>query len=323
LRLGFHASHEQHPPSELLAAVRAAEAAGFEAAMCSDHIAPWTSTQGHSGHAWSWLGAALQATSLPLGVVTAPGQRYHPAVIAQAIATLGELFPDRLWAALGSGEAINEHVTGDPWPPKHERDQRLDECARVMRALLDGDEVDHRGRVIVDRARLWSLPANPPPLYAAAVGPETAGRVAAWADGLVTIYQPEESLRRVVGTFRDAGGATKPVAVQVHLSWHPDEAEAERMAHEQWAFSVLGAGLTWDLAQPEQFEAAARFVRPEHVRSTVLVSCDLGWLAARLAELDELGVDVAYLHPVDHLRPTIDALAEHVLPQLSTGGRAA
>jgi alkanesulfonate monooxygenase SsuD/methylene tetrahydromethanopterin reductase-like flavin-dependent oxidoreductase (luciferase family) len=116
--IGFHASHEQISPSQLLLDVRMAEEAGFGAAMCSDHLAPWSERQGHSGHAWTWLGAAMQVTSLPFGVVTSPGQRYHPAEMAQAIATLGDLHPGRFWAALGSGEALNEHVTGDRWPSK-------------------------------------------------------------------------------------------------------------------------------------------------------------------------------------------------------------
>src|SRR5918999_2204897 len=170
--VAFHASHEQVPPSRLLQAVMAAEEAGFQGATSSDHLAPWSERQGHSGHAWSWLGAAMQATSLPFGVVTAPGQRYHPAETAQAIATLGDLFPGRFWAALGSGEALNEHVTGERWPLKEERDARLLECVEVLRALLRGEEVTHRGLVTVDRARVWSLPAEIPPLYAAAVSPE-------------------------------------------------------------------------------------------------------------------------------------------------------
>src|SRR5690349_186507 len=123
--IGYHASHEQLPPSRLLAAVQEAERAGFDGAMCSDHFAPWGLAQGESGHAWSWLGAALATTRFSLGVVTAPGQRYHPAVSAQAFATLSEMFPGRFWAALGSGEALNEHITGDEWPPKPEREQRL------------------------------------------------------------------------------------------------------------------------------------------------------------------------------------------------------
>nr|WP_308199821.1 LLM class flavin-dependent oxidoreductase [Isoptericola croceus] len=137
-RFGFHASHEQIGPAELLDDVGAAERAGFSGAMCSDHLAPWSSAQGESGFAWSWLGAALATTQLPLGVVTAPGQRYHPAVHAQAIATLAAMFPGRFWAALGSGQALNEHVTGDSWPRKSLREARLLECVDVMRALLAG-----------------------------------------------------------------------------------------------------------------------------------------------------------------------------------------
>ena len=128
--------------------------------MCSDHFAPWTTAQGHSGFAWSWLGAALEATGLPLGCVTAPGQRYHPTILAQAAATLAELYPGRFWVALGSGEAPNEHVTGTGWPPKRDRDARLLECVQVLRALLAGETVSHRGLVTVDRARLWSRPTS-------------------------------------------------------------------------------------------------------------------------------------------------------------------
>src|SRR5690606_36564465 len=136
--VGFHASHEQLPPSRLLRDVQDAEAAGFDAAMCSDHFSPWITRQGHSGYAWSWLGAALAATRLPFGVVSAPGQRYHPAVAAQKAATLAEMFPGRFWMALGSGQLLNEHITGDRWPPKPERQARLRECVDIFRALFAG-----------------------------------------------------------------------------------------------------------------------------------------------------------------------------------------
>src|SRR5690606_27162420 len=126
LKFGYHASHEQFSPSELLALVKLAEKAGFDAAMCSDHFTPWSERQGQSGFAWSWLGAALQATdSLSFGMVNAPGQRYHPAIIAQAIATLSEMFPSRLWCAFGSGQLMNEHITGQGWISKAERNSRL------------------------------------------------------------------------------------------------------------------------------------------------------------------------------------------------------
>jgi G6PDH family F420-dependent oxidoreductase len=158
---GLHASHEQTHPTELLAAVIRAEQAGFDAAMCSDHFSPWSERQGQSAFAWSWLGAALQATSLPFGVVNAPGQRYHPAIIAQAIGTLAAMYPGRFWAALGTGEASNEHITGDGWPRKEQRSARLRESIDVIRALLAGEEVSHDGLVRVDRARVWTRPQQP------------------------------------------------------------------------------------------------------------------------------------------------------------------
>jgi probable non-F420 flavinoid oxidoreductase len=316
--VGFHASHEQLSPARLVAAVRAAEAAGFQAAMCSDHLAPWSERQGHSGHAWSWLGAAMQATALPFGVVTAPGQRYHPAVLAQAIATLGDLFPGRFWAALGTGEALNEHVTGDPWPVKAARDARLLECVDVIRALLLGDEVSHDGLVRVDRARVWSLPEETPPLYGAAVSEQTARTVGGWADGLITVNQRPDTLRRVVDAFREGGGDRKPVAVQVHLSWAEDEEAALAIAHDQWRTNVFGSDLAWNLELPAQFDEAARHVRPDDVSGPVLVSADTGRFVKWLLEITELGVDAVYLHHVGQQQDRfIEVFAEHVLPEVT------
>lgn len=139
IALGFHCSHEQHAPSALVAHAKLAAEAGFTAAMCSDHFHPWSERQGHSGFAWSWLGAALEGTPLSFGTVCAPGQRYHPAVIAQAAATLAEMYGGRFRLAVGSGEALNEAITGGPSPSKAERNSRLEECAAVMRALWAGE----------------------------------------------------------------------------------------------------------------------------------------------------------------------------------------
>jgi probable non-F420 flavinoid oxidoreductase len=316
-QIGFHCSHEQIPPRELLGAVRHAEAAGFAAAMSSDHFSPWSERQGESGFAWSFLGAALEATSLPFGVVNAPGQRYHPAIVAQAAASLCQMYPGRLWVALGTGEASNEHITGDRWPSKAERNARLRECVDVIRALFAGEVVDHHGRVMVDRAKLWTLPPEPPPLIGPAVSVETAAWVGEWADGLVTVNQPPDKLERMIAAFRENGGAGKRLAVQVHLAWAPDEDSALEIAHDQWRTNVFAPPLCWDLATVEQFDIAAQHVSPDAVRDTVLVSSDPARHLEVLHELAELGFDEIYLHHVGREQERfIDAFGEHVLPKL-------
>ncbi|WP_199439999.1 TIGR03885 family FMN-dependent LLM class oxidoreductase [Umezawaea beigongshangensis] len=314
---GVHASHEQIHPSDLLAAVTLAEQAGFTAAMCSDHFSPWSERQGQSAFAWSWLGAALQATSLPFGVVNAPGQRYHPAIIAQAIGTLAAMYPGRFWAALGTGEASNEHITGDAWPRKDVRSARLLECVEIIRALLAGEEVSHDGLVTVDRARLWTRPEQPPALIGAAVSERTAAWCAQWADGLVTVNAPVETLRRMVGAYRDAGGRGS-LHLQVHLSWAPDQEQALHIARDQWRSNVFPPPVCWDLDTAEHFDAVSEHVSDEQITSVVTVSSDLGRHTELLRTYAELGFDEIYLHHVGQdLSGFIDTFGSEVLPQLN------
>lgn len=313
---GFHASHEQVPPGDLLAAVIRAEQAGFTAAMCSDHFSPWSSRQGESGFAWSWLGAALQATGLTFGVVNAPGQRYHPAIVAQAIGTLGSMYPGRFWAALGSGEASNEHITGTAWPHKDVRNQRLQESVQVIRDLLQGKEVSHEGLVTVDRARLWTRPSQPVQLLGAAVSAETAGWCAGWADGLITIAADEKTLRQVISAYRDSGGRGK-VCLQVHLSYAADEDEALRIAHEQWRTNVFAPPLCWDVDSVQVFDQAAEHVPPGAMHQAVRISADPARHADWLNQYAVLGFDAIYLHHVGRDQTEfIDVFGEKVLPQL-------
>ena len=315
--IGFHASHEQHAPQDLLRFVQLAEEHGFDNAMCSDHFFPWNLAQDESGHAWTWLGAALQATSCSFGVVNAPGQRYHPAIIAQAAATLGCMFPDRFWMAVGSGQNMNEHITGDKWPPKRARNERLRECVDIMRRLWDGETVSHEGHVTVDEAYLHTRPDSPPSLFGAAITPKTASWVAEWADGLITVGKPIEELKEVVSAFRENGGVDKPMRLQVQLSYADSREEALQAAHEQWRTNVFASRLLSDLRMPNQFEAAAEFVQPEDVVGPVLVSDDLDQHTEWLQEYIDLGFDALYLHDV-HLpqEPFIRDFGEHVLPQL-------
>ncbi|WP_203136538.1 TIGR03885 family FMN-dependent LLM class oxidoreductase [Microbacterium sp. JZ31] len=318
---GYHCSHEQIPPSRLVRHALRAQEAGFDAAMCSDHLAPWLPEQGHSGYAFSWLGAALQATSLPFGVVTAPGQRTHPVTTAQAIATLGEMFPGRFWAALGSGEAMNEHVTGDPWPDKETREQRLRECVDVIRALLAGEEVTHDGLVRVDRARVYSLPAEPPPLLAAAVSLESAAEHAAWADGLITVGTEARAARDVVQAYRGAGGPG-PARLQVHIAYAESEARALDMARRHWRNGTVGAPECWDIAFPEEFARRTERATDEQLRAGMIVTSDASVLRDRLAELADAGFDDLMLHQVgaeaDDQEAFIDLLGERILPELRT-----
>jgi probable non-F420 flavinoid oxidoreductase len=313
--IGFHASHEQVDPRSLLDAVQAAEAAGFQAAMCSDHFAPWSTRQGESGFAWAWLGAALQATALSFGVVNAPGQRYHPAIIAQAAATLAQMFPGRFWVALGSGEAMNEHITGERWPEKPVRNARLGECVDIMRALFAGETVSHDGLVRVDRARLWTLPETPPPLIGAAVSEATAAWVGGWADGLATINQPREKLERVIRAFREHGGAGKPLILQIHVAYGRDDEAALAIAYDQWRTNIFPPSICWDLELPEMFEEAARFVRPEDLEGPVLISADAQQFVDWLAGFAELGFERIYVHHVGkEQRSFIEFFGERVLP---------
>ena len=314
---GIHASHEQIGPTSLLDAVRAAEASGFDAAMSSDHFSPWSERQGHSAFAWSWLGAALQATTLPFGIVNAPGQRYHPAIIAQAAATLCKMFPGRLWVALGTGEASNEHITGERWPEKAIRQRRLLECVEVMRGLFAGETVSHDGLVKVDRARLYTHADEPPPLVGAAVSVETAGWVGGWADGLITVNQPLEQLERMIAAFREGGGEGKRLVLQVHLSYARDDETALAVAHEQWRTNVFSPPIPWDLELTEHFDEVARHVRPEDMHAGVLISSDPNRHVAWLAELAQLGFDEIYLHHVGQdQHEFVEVFGEHVLPEL-------
>jgi probable non-F420 flavinoid oxidoreductase len=313
---GIHASHEQIPPADLLSAVIAAERAGFDAAMCSDHFSPWSERQGQSAFAWSWLGAALQATNLSFGVVNAPGQRYHPAIIAQAIGTLGAMFPGRFWAALGSGEFSNEHITGGDWPRKEVRNARLRESVDVIRDLLAGETVTRDGLITVDRARLWTRPETPPPLVGAAVSTATAEWCAEWADGLVTVNAPEQHLREMIAAYRGAGGRG-PVCLQVHLSWAGSEAEAEETAYDQWRSNVFAPPVCWDLELVEHFDVVSEHVTMQQVRSVVNVSADLGAHIEWLRGYAALGFDRIYLHHVGQdLGPFIEAFGAKVLPAL-------
>jgi probable non-F420 flavinoid oxidoreductase len=317
-RIGYHASHEQFAPSALLRYVRLAEQAGFDCAKSSDHFNPWSLRQAQSGFAWSWLGAAMQATSLPFGIISAPGYRYHPAVLAQAAATIGEMFPGRLsWLALGSGEHLNESITGMAWPDKQERNARLKECAEITRLLFAGETVTHRGRVEVIEAKLWSRPREPVPIFGAAVTEATARFVGGWADGLLTTGGKADDVRKRIEAFREGGGGGKPVVVQAALSWAATEDEAIAQAMDQWTWAVVNGDAAWDLRRPQDFDAASQFASADDLRKLLPISSSLDRHIDELGSLVELGIAELHLLNVGgNHEAFLEAFGAQVLPKL-------
>lgn len=319
-RYSYHVSHEQHSPRDLLRHVRHAEAAGFDAAFSSDHLQPWGPAQGHSGHVWSWLGAALQATGrIPFSCITVPGGwRYHPVVLAQAIATLAQMFPGRLpWVALGSGEALNEACVGHGWPPKGERQERLQQAARAMRALLAGERITHDGPVPVHEARLWTHPDTHVQLVGAATTPETARWLGNWADGLLTVAAGFERLQQIVQAFRDGGGHGKPVHVKVDVCWAPSDDAALKAAHAQWRFNTAPGDAHQEAHQPEDFDRLTRATPAEAMRKHVFISADPQAHVAHLRQWQTVGADTLDIHQVGlDQQGFIELYGRTVLPAL-------
>lgn len=316
--IGYHASHEQFKPSDLLRWASEAEQAGFQAINCSDHFHPWSKHQGQSGFSFAWLGAAMQATTLPCGVVCAPGQRYHPAIIAQAIATLAEMFPERFWISLGSGEALNERITGEKWPAKQDRNERLLECVSVIRRLLQGETVTHVGKVKVEEATLYTRPAIIPLLMGAAVTKETAAWVASWADGLMTVNHPVDQLKQIVQAFRQGGGEYKPMYIKVQLSYAPSEEEALMGAYHQWRTNIFSGTVLADLWKVEQFDALAELVQPDEIKKMINISSDSKKHIEWIRQYVDLGFEKIILHNVNRQQEFfIREFGKKVLPELA------
>ena len=318
-RIGYHASHEQYPPSALLRLVRLAAEAGFRSAMCSDHINPWTEEQGHSGFAWSWLGAALEATPLSFGVVTVPGGwRYHPAIVAQAAATLAEMYPGRFWIAPGSGELLNEHVVARRWPAKAERNARLLEAVQIIRRLWAGETVTHAGLLQVEEAKLYSLPETPPQIVGAALSPETAEWMGDWADGLITTVSDRATMEAIVAAFRRGGGEGKPLYLQAQLAFAATDEAALQGAWEQWRAPMIAGDALAELRTPAQFAAASEALSPRDVRERMRVSSDPEWHLRWLEEDLELGFAEINLHNVcrGEQERFIEVFGERVTPKL-------
>ncbi|MDB6151360.1 MAG: F420-dependent oxidoreductase, family [Chthoniobacter sp.] len=316
--IGYHASHEQFAPSQLLKWTQRAESAGFQSFFSSDHFHPWSEAQGQSGFSWSWMGAALATTTLPGSMICCPGYRQHPAVVAQAAATLAEMFEGRFWLAVGSGQALNERITGEHWPTKDHRNARLAECVQIIRALWAGETVTHRGLVKVEEAKLYTRPQETPLLIGAAVTEKTAEWVGGWADGLITTSRPPDELRKMRDAFQRGGGEGKPLFLKVGLSWARTHEEAQRGAHQQWRAVAFPSELLTELRTPREFDQAGKHVRPEDMDSVLRVSSSLAQHAEWIAADRALGFKGITLHNINtNQEEFIDVFGEKVLPQFT------
>jgi G6PDH family F420-dependent oxidoreductase len=264
MEFGYTLMCEQAGPVQLVRDAVAAEQAGFDFAVISDHYSPWLTEQGHAPFAWSVLGAVAQATErLPLVTfVTCPIRRYHPALVAQMSATMALLAPGRFTLGLGAGENLNEHVIGGEWPAVDLRHDMLEEAAGIIRELWSGDEITWRGMHFdVVNAKLFDVPETPPPLGIAVSGPSSCRIAGEHADVMIAV-EPNEALG---DAFDAAGGTGKPRYGQQPMSYDRDRAAAVSRAHEQFRWFGAGWSVNAELPGPEAFDAASQFVRPEDV----------------------------------------------------------
>ena len=323
LELGYSLSSEEHPPSDLVLFAQRAEQAGFSFALISDHFHPWTDKQGQSPFVWSVIGAIAATTrKLQLGTgVTCPIIRIHPAIIAQAAATAAAMMPGRFFIGLGSGENLNEHVTGQKWPSSAVRQEMLEESILIIRTLFRGGNKSHRGRYFsVENARLYTLPKEAPPIYVAAGGRKMAKLAADIGDGLITAGDEAS----VIKEFNTAGGRKKPKYSQLTVCWAKTEKEARRIAHVWWPTSAFAWPLLSELPIPEYFEEAAKSVTEDAVAEAVLCSPDPEEHIKKIREIAKMGADHVYVHQVGKDQEGFFRFYEReVLPEFRTVRRAA
>ncbi len=298
MQIGFHASHEQFPPSQLLDLISDAEQNGFNAVLSSDHFHPWSDQQGESGFAWTWLGAAMQKTSLDFGIVNSPIQRYHPAIIAQAAATLDEMFPARFFLALGSGQALNEKITGANWPEKDIRNKRLKESVEIIRELWNGDYVTHHGEMIVENAKLFTKPKTSIPLLGAAISTKTANLISLWTDGMITISKPVDQLKETIDAYKQ-NNPTGLIAVKVQISYDPSYEKALESTWQQWKNNIFSSSVLTNLSTAAQFDEIGKIVKKEDMIDHVIIGNKPQIFLDLIQEYKSLGVAKIFFHNVN------------------------
>jgi G6PDH family F420-dependent oxidoreductase len=317
MRFGLKLCSEERSARELVDDAVRAEEAGFELAAISDHFHPWVDAQGESPFVWSVLGAVAAATErLEVGTaVTCPTMRMHPAVIAHAAATAASLLQDRFFFGVGTGERLNEHVTGGRWPRADRRREMLREAVEVMRRLWSGELVTHHGPAYeVDGARLYSLPDRPPPVMVAASGERSAELAADIGDGLIGTAPDAE----LVSVFRERfeGDGARAYA-EITVCWSEDADAGLRLVLERWPNAALPGALSVELPMPSDFEQAAALVRPEDVRGSVVTGPDPEPYVEMVRRYERAGYDGVWFHQVGVDQEGFTAFAaKELLPAL-------
>lgn len=315
---------EQFHPTEAVELSVLAEQHGFSGVMAADHFQPWVPRQGQAAFVWSVLTAVGERTAGDFGPgVTCPSFRFHPAIVAQAAATLEAMYPGRFWLGVGSGEALNEHVVGAYWPEPAERLSRMWEAIEIIQKLFTGKDVKHTGAFFrLETARLWTMPETPPPIYVATSGPITAKRTGKVADGIITPGATPEKISSLLAKFvegaREAGKDpdSMPKILQLHLSWAPTDEEALQNALVEWP----NGGMKFpkqDIRSPYDFEQMAKLVRAEDFQGRMLISSDPDAHRAEIQKFFDLGIDRIYLHNVGrNQKEWIEVFGREVLPRL-------
>lgn len=329
LTVGYAAMLEQFHPREAVELSAYAEQHGFSGVMAADHYQPWVPAQGQSSFVWNVLTAVGERTTGDMGPgVTAPTFRWHPAMVAQASATLAAMYPGRHWLGLGSGEALNEHVVAGYWPEAPERINRMFEAVEIIKKLftasLAGKDVKHAGPFYkLESTRLWTMPEEAPEILIATAGPVTAKRTGKHADGIITVGAPLEKISGLFGRFaegaREAGKDpdAMPKVLQLHLSWAETDEQALANAMHEWP----NGGMKFpkaDIRSPFDFEQMAKLVRPEDFQGRMVISADPDVHRAEVQKYVDLGFDRIYLHNVGrNQREWIEVFGRDVLPKLS------
>jgi G6PDH family F420-dependent oxidoreductase len=313
MRIGYFLSTEEYGPHELLEQARAAEEAGFDSLWISDHFHPWNDEQGNSPFVWSVIGAISQACSLPVTTaVTCPTVRTHPAIIAQAAGTVGELTEGRFTLGVGTGEALNEHIFGDPWPTVDRRLEMLEEAVELIRKLWTGEVVSWEGKHYrVDHARIYNVPEPPPEIYVSGFGPKAVEVAARIGDGYINTA-PDADL---VQQFKERSDG-KPAHAGMKVAYAPTADEGWEHAHRLWPNAGLPGEMAQVLPTPEHFEQATALVTPESTRESVAAGPDPEPHLEQIERYREAGYDVLYVANMGpHHQDMIEFYGDQILPK--------